>query len=58
MKKDRYTLYLGDLEIGRSYSIRGIGELIGCTKAHIYHTWINKQFTFKKKVYTITDKLD
>ncbi len=58
MNKERYILMLGDQEIGRATSIIGIGELIGCTKQHIYQRLKEGYFTYKKNNYQLIDRLD
>jgi hypothetical protein len=58
MNKERYILMLGDQEIGRATSIEQVGNLIGCTRVHIYQRLKEGYFTYKKNNYQLIDKLD
>ena len=59
--KNRYILMEAHKKIGEAPSIQALAQLIGCTRAHIYHSYspINGVDTFKFKNinYQIIDKL-
>lgn len=58
MKKERYILMLDNQEIGRATSIEQVGNLIGCTRVHIYQRLKEGYFTYKKQRYQLIDRLD
>ncbi len=58
MKKERYTVLKDGIEIGKTYSIKDVAHLIGCSYAHLYKYTQNNVLTFKKITYVIIDKLD
>jgi hypothetical protein len=61
MKKNRYILIRGNTKIGEAVSIKDIGLIVGCTKAHIYDHYSpstgKNTFEYKKINYIILDKL-
>ena len=58
MNKERYVLMLDNQEIGRASSIEQVGNLIGCTRVHIYQRLKEGYFTYKKNNYQLIDRLD
>jgi hypothetical protein len=58
MNKERYILMLDNQEIGRATSIKQVGNLIGCTRVHIYQRLKEGYFTYKKQTYQLIDRLD
>jgi hypothetical protein len=58
-KKMRYKLFNGETLIGEATSIEGVGELVGCTKQHIFQQLTQEgTFKFLRVTYTIIDKLN
>lgn len=58
MKKVRFTVMLGDKEIGQAKSIIEIAKLVGCSRIHVYNELKDGYFKFKKNNYQVIDKLD
>lgn len=59
MQKIRYILMKGDQRIGTASNYDQVGQLVGCTKAHIYkYLTDDNTFSYKKINYTILDRLD
>ncbi len=57
-RKTRYTLQQNGEVLGKTTSIAGIAEIVGCTLQHVYQRLtIENTFTYKKITYEIVDKL-
>jgi hypothetical protein len=54
----RYILLQDGVELGKGSSIQELAKIVGCSYQHLYLLYnTNSTFTYKKRPYTIVDKL-